>query len=306
MKFLLLGEFEKDKPTSTGTSSSVLQLVEYGKKLGHEVIYSDKPIKGDFDLYIFDAIRANLDAMSAFCKELIDNKKKFVKVEHDYEFCNYRVMLNGVYPCDECHKPCREKLIPFYKDLFELSELVVFMSPGHRDIIQSVLGNSYKFVCIPPFIDTSVFKNQNTPRDLGTVVYSGYFAYHKGMENMINFARANPKLYFYFCGDDNDMWTGRSYVPTINLLGNSQHIKWVEPKKLAEIFAMSEFVMAYSECYETFCKSVVEGYLCGCKILRNDNIGAFSYDWDWDDGEEVRKNIEDAPKQFWGEMVKCC
>lgn len=42
--------------------------------------------------------------------------------------------------------------------------------------------------------------------------------------------------------------------------------------------------------------------MCGCKPIVNDNVGCLSYDWNYDDFEEVKARLKAAPRLFWDKI----
>ncbi|MFM1986758.1 MAG: hypothetical protein RIS18_975 [Actinomycetota bacterium] len=293
------------------------QLIDLGISRGHQIsttsIRNRKlEIQEDADLYMLADIfnfphtiksRGNWIKFSEkFLNEVMLNKP-FMHLNNAYsDICNL-----GYLPCSgKVEKSCKFKsksrikqnLITrdFSNNCFSFKDIVrqsylksvanIFVSPLHREVIsKSVrIPENHKSLILNPIINTSVFKNYNSERDI-EFLFVGVLSEAKGyFELREKFRDKNIHLVGDIHPDINldfGTYLGKlSYneIPLImNRAKNFVYLpRWPEPQG----------------------RVVVEAALSGCKLITNENVGALSFPYDISDP----RNIEKSGEVFWEEL----
>jgi len=293
------------------------QLIDVGRSRGHQISTTSVrnrklEIQEDADLYMLADIfnfphtiksRGNwLKFSEKFLNEVMLNKP-FVHLNNAYsDICNL-----GYLPCSgKSEEICkfksgskiRQNLINrdfstncfSYRDIVQQSYLKsvanIFVSPLHREVIsKSVrIPENHKSLILNPIINTNVFKNYNTERDI-EFLFVGVLSEAKGyFELREKFRDKNIHLVGDIHPDiklDFGTYLGKlsySEIPLImNRAKNFVYLpRWPEPQG----------------------RVVVEAALSGCKLITNENVGALSFPYDISDP----RNIEKSGEVFWEEL----
>ena len=179
--------------------------------------------------------------------------------------------------------------------LFEKAQANIFLSPGHRDKFLPYLKKANQVICVPPHIPLGFYdKGLNRKH---RVMYAGTLYDGKGLGNIIKMAKKNPDLmfdFYYKCSQQH-------IVSQLKELSNCNLVGFVPKECLSEKYNLYEYFIHLPQMYECFGRAITEAYLCGCKIIVNDNIGAFSYPWSY---TEFRKRTLGAHFFFWEELKR--
>ena len=171
----------------------------------------------------------------------------------------------------------------------------IFLSPLHRDQFLPFIKNLNNIYCVPPYISKN-FIDTNKKRN-NKVMYAGNIHEGKGLWEVLSFVKKNK-------GIDFDFYSHRTNSRIITVLKNQPNCN------LMGFIPNSEIFKKYNEysyfihvplCKEAFGRAVTEAYLCGCNIICNNNIGAFSYTWDF---RAFRRNTLYANYDFWFSIEK--
>jgi glycosyltransferase involved in cell wall biosynthesis len=169
------------------------------------------------------------------------------------------------------------------RKLFESSVLNVYLSPLHKHIIESILGDARgreSFV-LKPMIDTAEFFNQGHTRDID-YLFVGLIGEAKGLAAMRERFR-DTDIHFVgniAPGEKLDFGTWHGSVPYSEIpvfMNRAKHFvflpRWPEPQG----------------------RVVTEAALCGCKLITNQNVGATSFPFDLANPA----NFARASDEFW-------
>lgn len=230
------------------------------------------------------------EILKAVTEEIIT---PYVVFHHDYWFCKWR----GFYPGEGCGKCEWHPLgLEFWEHLYRGAKLNIFLSPLHRIAHTATFKDEVDgwttAVCPSP-VNTGLFKPQpGIERIPNSVVYVGVFTKYKGLYNILKFVETSPELQYHFIGGgDPDI------ITAIQQAGHSL-AQGVPNQDLPSVYSQFEYFIHLPANPMPMERTVIEAYLCGCKLIVNENVGAVSHPW-WTDREEVRSHIANSSKQFW-------
>lgn len=196
--------------------------------------------------------------------------------------------------------------IRFARSFFGHSFLNVFISPMHEKNYRECLGNIINPVHIltPPIDVDFFYPRSNVKRLLRTAVnLSGRLVSSKGLNNIYKWAIANPdytiSVYSKYAGGTSGKLLANR--PNIKIHGN------VPYRMLPSIYSEHEYVIHIPESYEAAGRTIVEGTLCGCKIIANANVGVVSFsekDLPLDTRVGLKEIIRKGPYVFWYMVMK--
>lgn len=273
-------------------------IIAQGKKMGHDIRIGARvnnkylsrliaPKMNELhqspDLWILSDLFNVPEYRLSYKKDWLENiihSEPYVHVDNAYvDLCS-----NGALPCggnkEQCPKPCG---YPLSEKLYANSRLNIFLSPLHKKIANSLLGNKYadRSFIVRPLIDVEKFYATNVARDID-YLYVGTVSNYKGYQELKQ--RFNQEKNFLFIGKNA---TGEE------LFG--QHIEHVENSSLVNYFNRSKNFVHLPKWYEPMGRTVIEAALCGCTIISNDKVGACSFDFDISNPQ----NIKDSAKELW-------
>jgi len=179
-------------------------------------------------------------------------------------------------------------------NLFRGSLANIFLSPMHYKESCKIFGDNIKNKRITPSaVDTTLFRiDKEVERIPQTVIYAGQVCSLKGYREFDQFINEHPEKKFIVCGWGED-------ANNIKVHKNVEFHETMEQKDLLKLYQSSQYFYHRPEWKEPFGRSVMEAYLCGCSLLINENIGAMSWDWNWEDYDFIVKQMEEAPANFW-------
>lgn len=239
------------------------------------IITKDDSTNGEYDLYILNNVRY-FDPK--FLNRVI-YEEKYIRLEHDYWVC-------GAYKNDKR-----------FTDILENSLLNLFMSKAHLAECERNLGfkiPNAEYVTSP--VDTELFCiDRKIKKDKKLVVWTGHdYPVNKGFKTAIQYARMNPELKFKLFG----IFKEKHKLPS-----NVEIIGEVEQKVFARWLKKAQYLMAVPNWIEPSGRSVLEGLLCDCDLIINDNIGFLKEDIDFNNYNEMVRTAHSEGK-FWGLVKK--
>lgn len=183
------------------------------------------------------------------------------------------------------------------KDFFKRAKISVFLSPLHQAQFNEYLIGAKNIICTPPYIPY-YFYDRGKQRN-GRILYAGNMHEGKGLWDIVEFAKNNPSFtldFHYHRG-------GNRITRTLDGLKNCNLLGYIENENIWKKYNEYSYFMHIPKCSEAFGRAVAEAYLSGCKIIGNNRLGVFSYNWDYKD---LRINTLHADKLFWINIEKIC
>ena len=180
------------------------------------------------------------------------------------------------------------------KELIETSMANIFLSPGHLERFELQAGFDVpRAHCIPSVIDTSQFIGQ-TKAIYKEPCYIGGIYEHKGIDDVLLWARANKTIVYFFGWGDEDI------IDKIISSKYGEYCGVADKDQLSKVYSEFETLIHLPQVYEACGRSIIEAYLSGLKIITNNNTGFFSYPWDFGDKDKIREYLEAVPQEyFW-------
>lgn len=265
-------------------------MTQKGIERGHQIkIITPDNLKyrsiGNVDLIIFSNI-------TAFPRDyIVDLSKRYKYIFHhkDFNFYNFRLfypMVKGDYKGID-----RD----YWLDLYLRAKSHIWLSPLHRDAFLVAFPELEKFkkIFIPSCLDTDIWKPQDsTKRIPGTVLGINCMEDFKGKQNVERYVNQHPELKFTFVG-----------LGTPFIAPNCTSYPYVRNEDLPILYSRFEYFLHLPGNTEPFGRTGAEAKLCGCKIITNENNGAFSYDFmRLPDINIIRNTLRMASLAFWEEI----
>ena len=200
--------------------------------------------------------------------------KDYIKVEHGHAWLDNLIPDNVII------------------DIFARAKGIVFFSPGQL-VNHSEKGiNTKNAIIVPPPFDRDQFYNTNTPALFGSGIYAGFISKKKGILNIFKFALENKQYKIDLFGpvEEKELLVD---MPT-----NVKYKGTVRPEEMLELYNQYTFAIHLPVIYESFSRFVAEAYLCGLEIKHNDNIGFFSYPWDFNEPDIVLDELIRGKEDF--------
>jgi len=249
-------------------------MIEEGKRRGYniDVVTPSNPLSNNYDLYVLNNIR---HFEGRFLLNIVNNKK-YIKWEHDY----------WIVGTKRNNSPLTKML--------DNSLLNLFMSKRQINECETKLGMKIPkadYVLSP--IDTDMFFiDNNIRKDSNLAIWTGHDEpNNKGFDNLIEYANKNKKLNIKAFGKFSK-YNNSNTPPNIDIMGEVPQVEFSEWLKKAK------YVIALPNWVEPTGRSIMEGLLCGCTLIVNDNIGFLYEDIDIDNYEELKKAVHSENK-FW-------
>ena len=245
--------------------------IKSGKKRGLKItqITPGDVLDYDFDLYIINNLTRFI---VKDINELIENVSYMI-VSHDY------------YLLENISK---------YPKIFEYSLVNMFMSRMHaKEYVNRLKIKNVDYNTSP--VDVKKFKiNKKIKKKNNLVIWIGGIHPYKGLNNILSYAKNNPEKNFklVIIRIDNP-----NSLPKSNL-ENVEFLCQMDQYKLITLYQKADYVIALPNWIEPTGRSVLEGYLCGCNLIVNKNVGFMGEDWNWNDYEEIREKAQ-SDDLFW-------
>lgn len=192
-----------------------------------------------------------------------------------------------------------QKYALFRHDVFQLNAAIellqhsfvnIFMSPLQYEHYRKLLIFPKKYFLTPcAFTDLDIYHStQKKDHYIGI----GDVVSHKGIYNIIDYAIKNQKTTFYLYGK-----IYGNYSPPVNV----RLMGFIEPSKVPDLLAEAKYFIHLPELKDTCPRTVVAAFLSECKLVYNQNIGLFSWPWNWEKLtiEELRRILTTYKENFW-------
>lgn len=280
MKVLFVSDFSLDH-NSGGAQVSNDAIIKKGEQLGHEIILHNFDSDYTDFLCSYDLIiSSNLEVIYNKTPDKLNyiiNHPNHVRLEHDS--CLYL----------ETNKR---------KQLFESSKINFFLSEFHVSFFRSMYGNIFSNIEIvfDP-IDTNTFKPSSAEKKYD-VVYCGFAHQLKGFDNLIQFAKNNPKRTINIFG-----WGAYDFENLIEKHKNINYHGRISHAETAEVYQRSNTIFHNPIVNEPFCRMVAEAILCGVKDLQGNEskIGSVQ-EYKRIGAKKFAENCMNAPQIFWNKI----
>lgn len=246
-----------------GAEKTEWVLMEIGrKKYGLRIDYWDKKPTKEYDFYIIGNTHFWREDKVA---EIIEGKK-FAYFSHD--------------PLDK----------PQTLDLLRKSFCVIFMSPAHREHYTKklILKNT---ILQPPGFTEEELENYYSEEKEDFALYIGDLNDYKGVRNIYAYAEDHPELELRVYG--------RNYANFLFTLPNFKYYGWLPETKMNEVLAKARYFIHLPGMVDPGPHMVVKAYLSNCELIVNSKVGVLSFDWDWEDPEEVKRKLREFQNTFW-------
>lgn len=244
------------------------RIIKYGEKHGYEILEitpNNISEAWSTDLLILNNITMfDIEEIKSLIKKI-----PAIRYEHD-EWCSQ-----------------------MHPEIYRKTLLNIFLSPLHFQRCSVNAKRVLKGICIPSPIDTKIFNKIDVKKKKDTVIWGGSFAPHKGFDELLLYAKNHPEKEISIVSFDFD---GRDLPENIKFIGERHGEELAQVYKEAEIFF-------HHPVLEPFGRMVMEAYLCDCQLDVNKNIGALSYNWDYNDYDTVKRNLQ-SERIFWEEVFK--
>lgn len=283
MRILWYADFN-DKQYRGGAQQTDRILIDYGRYIGieiKEINLSDALLVKESDISGYDAVvLSNIYILHGKLPNLIGEmmrlNKKVIRFEHDY------LWMARV----DDH---------FTQNLFQMADLSIFLSPLHliEHLEHGVIPKNP--VLIPP--PAGLVQNLEGEHKPNTVVYAGEIHVHKGIQNVLAYAREHQEMQVDLYGwvedkslleemPDNALWKGE-----------------IPHRGISKVFSKYEYMIHMPNWREPFGRSVMEAKLAGCKLILNENVGFSSWGFDTLDSKALGLVLNAQMKNFWGKIT---
>lgn len=240
---------------------------------------------GNVDLVIF----SNIATFPRNYIQDVTKKYKYIFHHKDFNFYNFRLyypMIKGDYKGID-----RD----FWLGLYMGAKAHIWLSPLHRDAFLVAFPEleSFKKVLIPSCLDTELWKSvDGVKRVPGMVLGVNCLEEFKGRKNIEKYVKEHPELKFVFAGG------GQPFDAP-----NCDYLPYVRNEDLPNLYSQFEYFIHLPTNTEPFGRVSPEAKLCGCKIITNENNGAFSYEFMRNsDLDVIKSTLRVANLAFWEEI----
>lgn len=300
MKVLFLNDYTLEQWLG-GAQVEILWFSEVGRQKGHECKfitpenYSRDEVAAA-DLIVFNNIaRFKVKEINWIAKQ-----KPFITWAHDYTLAHWTLKSSeGIRPEEiafyiqhpsaitEAKKACALYLL-------KNSLCNIFLSPLHaREYWKCAnLKEAINLIMASPF-NVDLFQDLKLDRDID-FLFAGRLSPSKGILNLLITARSCPTKNFYFAGAgpvERIMRKNAGY--------NCTFLGEVPYAKMPELFSRAKFFIFLPTWNDPFAHVVVQAKLCNCSLIINQNVGAASYSWFYEETEKMRKILRAIPGKGW-------
>ena len=145
---------------------------------------------------------------------------------------------------------------------------------------------------MPPPININYLK-PSKEKNKDEVIFLGDLKFIKGGNALLDYAQAHPEQSILVFGENK---LQRELPNNVNLKGKV-------PYKIAlEALGKAEYFFFKPIWFEPSGRVAAEAFLSGAKIISNDRVGTFSYDFYPNNIEKARQQMQEAPKYFWKQV----
>lgn len=277
-----------------GAELTTTQLISAGNELGFVVktnLLTDfENVKNQIlnqDLVIVcNTSRCQFELM--LLEFILSSKIPFCKIEFDYIFCVRRNILctldRNIRNC------CHTDKFHLYRNLFAQSKLNVFQSPKHFQSHSDFYGEavSHNYLIMPPTVDVenlalSTKKNDEVP-------FFGELNYLKGGDAYVDYAEEHPNKKFVVYGKNNL----RREIPN-----NIDFREPIDNLEVLSVLGKTKEIIIKPVWPEPSGRLAAEAFLSGCKLITNDRVGTWSFDFYPNNKEQAIQEIKNIIPEFW-------
>lgn len=285
--------------TPRGAELTINELVVLGTEKGYT---TTTDLLKDFSITQKNIKKASLIVVNstsrcAFEQQLIlyllNEKRPYIKMEYDYNFCIRRNILCTVDP--NVKNCCNSVKFHLFRRLFAGSLLNIFQSPNHYEAHYSFYGEALGLPLIMPptiavdHLNVSAIKNENS------MPFFGDLNVLKGGNAYVDYAEQHPELQFHVYGNNR---LQRNLPPNISFF------KSIENAKVLDILGKTKQFICQPVWPEPSGRLAAEAFLSGCELITNDRVGTFSFDFYPNDKEQAYREMKQAPEAFWNSINK--
>ena len=188
--------------------------------------------------------------------------------------------------------------VPLRYEMFYRSALNIFLSPLHLKETEIRYGMEIpRAVVVPPIFTPERLNRWVAGREdpgLGSTCWVGSIYKHKGIDNVLLWARENETAVDFYGSGDPVLTAQLEFSSYANFFGPVEDPLFLYGEYRKFIHLPSDV--------EACGRSVIEAYLSGCEMVVNEKVGFFSYDLDFGERESVLEFLQRAPKQLWDVM----
>ncbi|MEZ4858410.1 MAG: glycosyltransferase family 9 protein [Flavobacteriaceae bacterium] len=280
--------------TPRGAELTIQQLIKLGqkKKVHVELDYlidfekTKNHLKGTDLIIVNSTTRCNYEV--PLLNQIISLKIPYIKVEYDYNFCVRRNILctvdRNVKSC------CHPEKFHLYRNLFSKAALNVFQSPKHFEAHQDFFGEAVaNKLIMPPTVDVEKL-SISQEKDEKVIPFFGDLNFLKGGHEFVTYAEQHPEIKF--------MVYGRNRLRREMPFNISFHDS-ISNEEVLKILGKTKQFICKPVWPEPSGRLAAEAFLSGCEILGNDRVGTFSFDFYPNDLEKAKKEMLQAPENFW-------
>jgi len=273
MKILWITDHTLDTRPAGGAELTDFFMIKEAEKQGMKVDYALPSTINDMNFSKYDLfVLSNNVLFSEQQREKIYDHKYIV-------FCHDALGWREFYQ--------RKRYI------FDKSILNIFLSPLHKAVFKEVENS----ICVPPYIPKRFAMSKMNKNN--KVVYAGnIWDGTKGVKQLYEYIINHPRMTF-------DFYYHRALDSWIDVLKNLENVSLkghISHNEMHMIFNQYEYFIHLPTKIEAFGRAVGEAYLCGCKIIGNSNIGAFSYEWSRY-RSYFREKTLNSPQVFWENIL---
>ena len=274
IKIAWIADFLIENYRAGGAQYTNDRMIREGKKRGYEIIMvtPDKVSDEVYDLYIVNNIR-NFE--TDYLLDIINNRK-YIKWEHDYWVVGTKGEKSPLL------KLLDNSLINLFMSKLQIEECERRMNmkiPRANYILSPIDTDTF-------FMDASIKKDKNL------AIWTGHdIPDNKGFIALLNYAKQRPELKIKAFGKFKK-YNNKNTPTNVEIIGE------VFQKDFADWLKKAQYVIALPNWIEPTGRSIMEGLLCGCTLIVNNNIGFLHEDIDFSDYEQVKNAVQTEGK-FW-------
>lgn len=182
-----------------------------------------------------------------------------------------------------------------HPDMMKNALATIFLSPLHKACFNKFLVGAKNVLLVPPYIPYT-FHDKGLSR-LNKIMFVGNIHDGKGIPAIIDYAKNNPDMIFdfYFKRHSDSLRSQLRQLKNCNLKG------YVPKEEIYYNYNRYKYFIHIPKHSESFGRAVGEAFLCGCKLIVNNRVGALSYNWDY---KTFRQKTSQSHFTFWENLTK--
>lgn len=270
-----------------GAELSNIQVVKIGRQLGFDICVMTP------QTFNWQTLRhAGLIIINNIWHFDVNQMNAINRVIFEY-LIPYAVYSHDIRDSDE--------RIQFARRLFKHSKTNFFISPAHKQKVESKVYEMSPSHILPLAIDPDLFKPvKGVKRQKGLVVSTaGRLHNAKQPVGLLSFIKSHPELHYELYLEPTNL-INQLFAPMPNVAMKLP----VDHEELPRIYSHAEYMVHLSAIFGAGERVILEAALCGCKIISSKNSGHMSWNWDWEDTGFIRSELKKAPYEFWKVVEK--